>query len=882
MTWMNGIRSLFRRRRFESDLDEELQFHIEAKTKENIAAGMPPKEARNAATRAFGNHGLVRESTRETWGFGFAERLWQDTGYALRVFRKNPGFTVTVLVTLALGIGANTAIFSIVYGVLMKPLPFDDAGCLVKIYQTDTKSASGKRMMSSPQDLEDARTENRAFEGLALFGYSDSTLTGRGQPEDVSVCLASSDLFSVLRTQPILGRAFSKQEQDEASPVAVISRGLWERSLGGDPSALGQSITLDGKPYTIVGVMPGWFHFPDRSPGPASTEIWLPIPMGTNSRGSRDTGAIGRLKSGVTIAQARQDMDTISARLAKAYEEDEDIKFQETPLLDDIVGEARPAVLIIFAAVAFVLLIACANVANLLLARGASRQKEIAIRAAIGASRSRIIRQLLTESVVLGLAGGVLGLAVAFSSIAALGHLAPKDFPRLEEVTVTPWVLAFNLGISVTVGILFGILPALQVSKASLLAALKDGSIATPARSSLIRRRTYANLLVIAQIAMSIVLLIGATLMTGSFLRLTSVDIGFNPSHLMTFRVSLPAQLYKSSTARVEFYQQSLERVRSLPGVEYASVSSFLALSGYAKTSFSIAGDSDSGAEAGNRGVIYKAITSDYFHCMGIPILNGRDFDQHDRPGGPPVVTVNEAFVRQYLGGGDALGKRINVNWGAAPPWSEIVGVVGDTRDLGLAVEPSPQVCAPLLQSPSAWIAFLVRTSPEMRQNNLAPSLRSAITSVDKDEPISEVTTMDQTLSDTVAHPRFQMALITAFSVLALMLTAVGLYGVLTYSVTERTHEIGVRMALGAQRRGVVMLVMRRGIVLALVGVAIGIGAAHWLTRLIAAMLYSVKPTDAPTLVGVSLLLIMVALVASYLPARRATKLDPLTALRYE
>jgi putative ABC transport system permease protein len=882
MTWMNRIRSVFRRRRFESDLDEELQFHIETKMQENIAAGMAPEQARSAAKRAFGNTVLVRESARGAWGFGSAERLWQDTRYAFRAFRKNPGFTALILVTLAFGIGANTAIFSVVYGVLMKPLTFDDPGRLVKIYQSNPKTGA-RRMQNSAMDIEDARAQNRSFEGIATFHQLSTTLTGRGEPEQVGVCSASSDLFGVLRAQPILGRTFSTQEQKSGEQVALISRALWERSMAGDPSALGQSITLDQKSYTVIGVMPGSFRFPDRGVRPIPTEIWLPIAGGKPvSRGGRSTEAIARLKPGVTLAQARQDMDAISAALAQAYKPDEDFKFVEAPLLEDIVGDARPAVMVIFAAVAFVLLIACANVANLLLARGASRQKEIAIRSAIGASRARIVKQLLTESVILGLGGGVLGIAIAIWGVGVLAHLAPKDFPRLDQVRLTPWVLAFNLSVSVAVGVLFGILPAVQVSKTSLLTGLKDGSVATPTRSASIRRRTYANLLVISQIAMSIVLLTGAGLMSRSFLRLTSVDLGFDPTDLTTFQLALPLERYKAAAPRVEFYQQSLERIRSLPGVEYASVSSSCPLSGgFVATDFIIAGAPAPGPDAESPEAGYNAITSDYFHCMGIPILKGRSLDDQDRAGKPPVVVVNQAFVHRYLGGGDALGQRIKVDWGDAL-WSEIVGVVGDTRDVTPGSEPAPQIYAPLFQSTSPLATFLVRTGSLASQSNLVFNLRSVIASVDQDEPISDVVTMHEAFSDRVAQPRFQMALITAFSLLALTLTAVGLYGVVSYSVAERTHEIGVRMSLGANCRSVLILVMSRVILLAFAGVAIGVGAAHWLTRLIATMLYSVKPTDTLTFVGVSLLLIIVALVASYLPARRATKLDPLTALRYE
>ena len=699
--------------------------------------------------------------------------------------------------------------------------------------------------------------------------------------EQILGARVQNSFFHTLGVVPFLGRVFLPEEHQEGhDQAAITSYSLWERRLGGDPKVLGKTVTLDGKPYTIVGVMPDGFHFPGTEP-PAKTDLWLPWSAPASGFFlSRDVDAIARLKPGVTLARARVEMDAIAERLARAYPADKGWRFDLVPLLESKVGAVKHAILVLFAAVGFVLLIATANVANLLLARATGRRKEMAVRAAIGASRSRIIRQLLMESVLLALAGGALGLILAFWGVDLVRALAPRNIPRLADVCINRPVLLFTIAASLAVGLLFGIAPAVQASRVSLQAAFKEGFTGASGGWGLLRHNRSRNLLVISQVALSLVLLTGAGLLIKSFLRLTSVHLGINPDHVLTFWVYLTADKYSTPSARLNFYQQTLDRVRSLPGVESAGVTSFLPLSGYAATSFTIterpAPPKGQEPQAG-----YKAISPEYFHVMQIPLTQGRNFTDHDGPGAPPVMIVDRTFVERFFPHEDPLGKRLHLHWGHEPAWREIVGVVGDVRDIGLNAAPPPEFYVPLSQ---AWVtpslSFVVRT--RSKPLSLASAVRHTVFEVDKDQPISELETMDQIFSNVVSQPRFHAMILGIFSIFALSLTAIGLYGVLSYAVTQRTHEIGIRMALGARRKEVLGLVIRQGMMLAGAGMALGLVGALLTTRFLSAMLYAVQATDAATFGAVALLLAAVALGAAYIPARRATKVDPMVALRYE
>jgi putative ABC transport system permease protein len=876
--WLIRLSGLFNKRRRERELSEELESHLQMHVEDNLRAGMSPAEARRQALIKLGGLEQVKENYRDRRGLPVIETLIQDIRYGLRQLRRNPGFTAVAVLTLALGIGANTAIFSVVEGVVLRPLPYKDPEGLLRIYQSN--AARGyRRMMNSSADIKDARHDEAVFQEIAPFRSTEATLTGAGEPEQIGGATVPASFFRILGIQPWLGRVFSTEEEKKGhDQVVVISDTLWRERWEGQSDLAGKALTLDGKIYTVIGVMRAGFHFP-REELPGKTDFWIPWTDEPEQRGDRDVAALARLKPGATVRQAQAAMDVFAERLERAHPEDKGWRFELVPMREAVAGEVKPAILMIFAAVGFVLLIACANVANLLLARAATRQKEMAIRSGLGAGRLRLIRQLLTESVLLSLAGGVLGLAVAYRGIHWILLLAPKDTPRLSQVGLNATVLVITAVTAIAVGILFGLVPALQASNPSLSTALKEGGGVTPNGFRTARGHGLRNLLVVSQVALTLVLTVGAGLMLKSFVRLTSVDLGFRPDGVLAFWVYLSGKKYESSERRLSFYEQTVSHMKALPGVESAALTSFLALEGYATTGAQIEGRPTSPNE--DLEVGYKAISPDFFRVMGVPIVEGRSFSEDDRQGAPPVAIINRAFARRFYPRGDALGRRIHLDWGREPRWREVLAVAGDIRDGRLESEAEPEVYVPIAQ---AWVspsvAFVVR-SP-VNPAGLAGALRHAIYAVDKDQPVSSMQTMQQILADTVAQPRFRTLLIVAFSLLALVLTAVGLYGVLAYSVSERTHEIGVRLALGAERADILKFVLKQGASLTFAGVALGLAGALALTRFVASFLYDVRADDPATFAGVSLLLVAVALLATYVPARRATKVDPMVALRYE
>ena len=804
--------------------------------------------------------------------------LLQDIRYGLRMLLKKPGFTAVAVIALALGIGANSAIFSVVNTVLLRPLPFNEAERLVRVYVTDAKRGI-RRYPTSYLNFADWREQNRVFEHLAAYSSASATLAGGDIPELAEGVGSSADLFSVLGAQPALGRVFTRdEERPGGSHVVVLSHGLWQRRFGSDPKIIGQQILFDGESTTVIGVMPPGFSFPLDQ---AQTEFWIPLDPKTQlnaERGANYLGVIGRLKPGASVQQAQAEMEAIARRLEQEYpQKNTGRSVNLVSMYEDVVGEIRPALLVLLGAVSFVLLIACANVANLLLARAASREKEMAIRTALGASRWRVMRQLLTESLLLSLLGGSLGLLLALWGIDLLSAAIPDNIPRVKEIGLDLRVLGFTMGVSILTGLMFGLAPALRASQTDLNESLKEGGRGS---TEGLRRNRTRSLLVISEVALSLVLLIGAGLLIKSFAYLREIKPGFNPHNVLTASVSLPIVKYPEEQQQATFFQQTLERAAALPGVQSVAVVDPLPMSGnLAMTIFKIEGRPPL-APGEQLAANSRAISADYLRAMGIPLLKGRALTERDSKDAPKVMLINETLAQRFFPGEDPIGKRVTPT--IAPDFTaEIVGIVGDAKHRSLDKEAGPEYYVSYLQAPSSYMSLVARTEVS-DPTQLISALRGAVLQVDKDQPLSEIRTMEQLLANSVAKQRFNMFLLGIFAAVALLLAAVGIFGVMNYSVTRRTHEIGIRIALGAQSRDVLKLVMGQGMILTVIGVALGLAGAFAATRVMSSLLYGVSVTDPVTFTGVSLLLAGVALLACYLPARRATKVDPMIALRYE
>jgi len=799
--------------------------------------------------------------------------LIQDLRYGLRMLAKGPGFTAVAVLTLALGVGVNAAMFSIINSTLLTPLPYKNPDRLVW-FGTNHPRFNHPIPVSAP-DFLDWKSQNNVFEYMVAIETPEFTLTGKGEPEVLSGALVSANFFKLFDASPEWGRGFVEgEDQPGHNHIAVLSYDLWKNRFGSNPNVLGTNLTLDRESYTIVGVAPRGFAYPSW------VQFWSPIVINTqqHARGNHYLRAIGRLKQGVMLPEAQAEMTTIARRIAAAYpDSNQGVGVQLILLKERLVQFIRPALLVLFGAVGFVLLIACANVVNLLLAKATKRQKEITLRAALGAGRFRLIRQFLTESILLSLLAGGLGILVAAWSLDLLRALKPDNIPGVDKIHLDLHVLGFLLAISCLVGIALGLAPAWHASRLRLNESLKESGGAGLGGTSGGKLR---SVMVVSEIALCLVLLVGAGLMIRSFARLLSIDPGYDPKNLLTFQISLPAGRYGKGPQVFAFYREALDRISACPGVQSVAISNTLPPNGgETDAAFYVEGHKPSNPNEAPD-TIYDPISPGYFQTMKTPLIAGRYFTVQDNNDTSKVVIINETMARGFFGGREAVGKRMNAEAYGIEGWLEVVGVVADQRFFGWDSDLYPATYFPYAISPAKDMAFVVRTKIDPMY--LSSSVRQAIWSIDKDLPFTEVRTMDQRLSESFAGRRFHMILLGVFAALALILSLVGIYGVMSYSVAQRIHEIGIRIALGAERRHVLSLVLGRAVVLTLIGLSAGLAGAFALTRFLGSLLYGVRATDPITFVFVTLVLSAVAIVAGYIPARRATKVDPLVALRYE
>ena len=798
--------------------------------------------------------------------------MLNDLRYGFRMIIKHRMVTCVAVLALGLGIGANTAIFSIINAVVLRPLPYGNPERLVTILHEGSNPVA-------PANYFDLAAQNQSFEGIAAAQYWEPNLTGRDQPEHLRGLKLTAQMFQVLGVSPALGRTFNPDEdQPGRDRVVVLSNQLWQRRFGGQPGVVGQQVTIDGESHTIIGVMPPDFQFAPF--WATNAELWSPLNLAprANDRGGQSLRLFARLKPDVTRSSAQADVTTIFRRLEQEHPQaNKGLTLAVEPLHEKVVGKTRPALMILFGAVCFVLLIACANVANLMMGRATSRQKEIAVRTALGASSARIARQLLIESVLIALAGGALGLLLSMVGTKVLLSFGPSSLPRLQTIGLDLRVLGFTLGLSLATGLLFGLAPILQTRKWNWNKSLKESTRGSSAGRSRVNAR---RLLVISEVALALMLLIGGGLMVRSFGRLRAVDAGFTPDRLLTMTVSLAGSEHSTPPKRVAFFTELLQRVDSLPGVQSASAINHLPLSGDMWTlSFTIEGRPAPGPGE-KQGAVYRIIRPDYFRTMGATLLKGRDFTAHDNDGSPPVVIINEQFAERHWPNEDPIGKRIVVGDDDPNP-REIVGVVKALKQNQWTAEPKLEMYLPHLQSPAPRALTLV-----VRSNGdplaLVAGIENQVWSIDKNLPVSDITTMEEVVAQSIEQQRFNMFLLGLFACVALILAMVGIYGVMSESVASRTHEIGIRMALGAQAADVLRMVVRQGMALAAIGIGIGLFGAFWLTQFMSRLLFEISPTDRTTFLLIPLIVALIVLCACLIPARRATKVDPLEALRYE
>jgi predicted permease len=866
------LRSLFRRNRVEQELNEELRYHVELKTEEYLGKGLGAEDARSAALRDMNGLEQRKEECRDARRTNFIESVVQDVCYGARMLRRAPGFTVVAVTVLALGIGANSAVFTVVNGVLLQPMSFPEPERLVLVsYRPHTGPfRSGPSL--TERDYLEFREQSLLYENLASFAGSTATLTRAGDPVRLPLATVTSDFFTVLRVHPALGRSFILEEEHAGRDrVAVISDSLWRDRFGGDPEILKRSISLDGLPHTVIGVMPPTFRFP------YDADVWTPMAIEIDPGNSMLRPVLGRLKPGISLAQAQTEIKTVATRFS-TQEDRSGWVAQVVPLKELLVRDIRTSLVVFAGAVGFVLLIACANVANLLLARAAGREQEVAVRAALGAGRQRLVRQLLTESMLISLIGGLAGILLALWGVPALIALAPpKTIPRLDMIRVDRWVLAFTLAISLLSGILFGLTPAWQLLRRRMRFSPGLGG-----RSVTLRNEGVRGILVISEVALALILLAGAGLMLRSFLRLRAIDPGFRADDVVTMTVELPDSVYRTASRKQTFYQQTLSRLSGLPGVLSAGMVNWRPLG-----SLMIRGDFK--LEGGRRLppgylVVKPCISPGYFGVMGIRLLGGRDFDERDDATAPGVAIVSHSVAQTLWPGEDPMGKRVSMKDNPKPAdWLTIVGVVTDIQQEPLTRKPDPAIYQCYLQVGSTFflsrMTFALRTS--LDPTAVASTLRTVLREVDKDQPAT-IASMNDLVAATSAEPAFQARLLAVFSLLALALAVVGIYGVLAYSVAQRGHEIGIRMALGARSSDVLRMMLRRTLILMSVGIALGTTGALALTGVLSKLLFEIQPHDPPTLAGVILIVMVATSTAGLIPAYRATRLDPVSVLRAE
>jgi putative ABC transport system permease protein len=882
---LTRLRALLRRESVIEDIEREMRSHLQMEIATNIGRGMSPEDARVAALRSFGNPGRARDLAYDVRGGGVLEVLWQDLRYGLRTLLRKPGFTLTVVVTLGLGIGANSAIFSVVNGILLRPLEYRDPDRIVTLLDKG-------RGPVSPANFIDFSSQCDSFTEMAAAEAWGGTLVSNGHPESVQALRMGEGLFSLLGVEPLLGRTLQPDDfQPGQDRVLVLSHKLWIRAFGGDPAVIGQVVTFSGEPFSVVGVMPPQFHFPPF--WSTRAELWAPLDLRNRatSRGGNSLRVFARLRPDATLEQAQGEIDTLNTRLAAAYPDaNAGLNIRVDPLNEKVVGTVRPALLVLCGAVGFVLLIACANVACLLLARAAARQQETAVRVALGASRGRIIRQLLTESLLLSIGGAIVGIVLAFGGVEMLkGLLAGNTssfsvrLPRLNEVSVDTTTLIFTLVISLLTGLLFGLVPALGASTSAL----------NRVRGASGGRRRLREMLVVAELALALVTLMGAGLLMNSFLKLAAVDPGFEPGGVLTMSTSVEGLPHYVGPRRDAFYQQLTDRLRALPGVESVSAINHLPLAGDTwGVPLTIQGRPLPSPGEG-LSATFRVCRPDYFRTMGIPLIAGRDFTEQDTRDAPGVIILNERLARQNWPGEDPIGKQVTLDdprsTSPVAQWLTVVGVVKNVKQDSWTEQPSNEIYLAFQQSrgffesPSRrYSSMTIVLRAAVDPGGLAAAARETVRSLDSGLPVSNVVTMEQVIADKLWQERFNLQLIGLFGGVALVMAAVGLYGVMSYSVNQRTQEVGVRMALGAQRGDVVKLIIGDGMRLCLLGLAAGLAGSLALTRVMSRLLFEVSSTDPATFGLIAGLLAAVALVACYIPARRAARVDPLVALRYE
>ncbi len=872
---MNPFRklaALCRKEKLDRDMAEEIRFHLEQRAADHVGDGLSPDEARFAAQRMFGGVEQIKERCREQRGGLWLESVVRDVRHGVRMLTHSPGFTFASVLSLALGIGATTAMFSILDGVILQPLPYPDSDRLITLWTENRRQ--GSRLTSSYANIADWKNASRTLQDIAVFDPVSLIVSG-DEPRRTSGLLASANLSAVLRVQPMIGRTLTEEDITQNAPVAILSHAAWLEHHGGRPDILGRTMSIDGRLIEIVGVWPEGFHFPDKA-----TEFWLPfmppsVNDGANARGVGALRAISRLVPDGTLAQAQAELATVAAALEREHPANRDLGVRLVPLAEQIVGrDLRDALVLLLAAVGAVLVIACSNVGNLMLARSLGRQREFALRISLGATRARLVAQLLTENVVLCLIAAGLGLLLAFFTVNAVRTLAPPGIPRLDETTVDLRILAFALLVSLASVCFFGLAPALSSTRRDAASMLRNSS----RDSSEAPRRRLRNALVVAEFALAVMLLAGAGMLVRSFMNLMAVDPGFRTENLLVAPLRLPASRPAGDT--IPLATTLIERIRALPGVSSVALSEEVLL-GDRNARLIVAERSGSTDTAPLRvPLAIDAVTSDYFRLMGVPLRGGRIFSDFDGPDAPPVAVVNETLARQLWPAENPIGRRLRLGLGARLPWITVVGVVADQRRQQLDRPPIAQIFFPWAQNPSRGMNLIVRTEAE--PTALAPALRAAVRSIDPTVPIEAITTVRKLLDRTVAPRRFHTGILAAFAIIALLLAGVGIFGLMHYSVSRRTREIGVRTALGASAPQILRQILAEGLTLAGAGVTIGLGGAVAMSRAFSALLYEVSPIDPVSLIAATLALIAIAALASFLPARRASRIDPMIALRAE